>query len=399
MQAETSTSSTAGSEDLADRTTPSSSLAQRNFDIAIVGSGIVGSALAYSFAKSGRSVVLVERDVSKPDRIVGELLQPGGVRALKLLGIEDALEGIDAVPVEGYEVFYGPRKVPIPYPEETDEYKGGGIDSTSGKVEGRSFHHGNFVQSLRRKAKGMEGVTFLEATVRDLRTDSKGRIIGVEATRKLSPPSVSPTQEEDITLSASLTIVCDGCFSKFRRSFGSSIAPRVRSNFVALELTHAPLPSPHFGHVVLAPSGPILLYQISTEHTRILIDVAGEKLPSIGKGELQKHIYDNVIPHLPGELGATVKEEMDKGQRLRSMPNSFLPPSMQGQRKDRQGVIVVGDAMNMRHPLTGGEHAYSISVHSALTDPLSSLRWHVRRSLGRSTPHQRLRRRQVDANS
>lgn len=36
--------------------------------------------------------------------------------------------------------------------------------------------------------------------------------------------------------------------------------------------------------------------------------------------------------------------------RIRSMPNSFLPPSP----VERPGVIVLGDAFNMRHPLTGG---------------------------------------------
>ena len=42
-------------------------------------------------------------------------------------------------------------------------------------------------------------------------------------------------------------------------------------------------------------------------------------------------------------------EAVDK-ERLRSMPNGFLPPSM----NRCEGVIMLGDAMNMRHPLTGG---------------------------------------------
>jgi squalene monooxygenase len=32
------------------------------------------------------------------------------------------------------------------------------------------------------------------------------------------------------------------------------------------------------------------------------------------------------------------------------MPNSFLPPSV----NRTEGIILLGDAMNMRHPLTGG---------------------------------------------
>ena len=36
--------------------------------------------------------------------------------------------------------------------------------------------------------------------------------------------------------------------------------------------------------------------------------------------------------------------------RIRSMPNSFLPPAA----VEKPGVLVLGDAFNMRHPLTGG---------------------------------------------
>ena len=36
------------------------------------------------------------------------------------------------------------------------------------------------------------------------------------------------------------------------------------------------------------------------------------------------------------------------------MPNSFLPPVEQGGRHTKEGVILLGDAWNMRHPLTGG---------------------------------------------
>lgn len=56
-------------------------------DIVIVGAGIVGCAAAVAFGKQGRSVILLERSLKEPDRIVGELLQPGGVQALDKLGL------------------------------------------------------------------------------------------------------------------------------------------------------------------------------------------------------------------------------------------------------------------------------------------------------------------------
>ncbi|KAL8132343.1 hypothetical protein AgCh_008001 [Apium graveolens] len=61
----------------------------RNPYIIIVGAGVAGSALACILGKDERQVCLIERVLAEPDRIVGELLQPGGY--MKLL--ELALEG------------------------------------------------------------------------------------------------------------------------------------------------------------------------------------------------------------------------------------------------------------------------------------------------------------------
>ena len=58
------------------------------YDIIVVGAGVVGCAAARAFGNDGRKVLLVERDMNQPDRIVGELLQPGGVNALRKLGME-----------------------------------------------------------------------------------------------------------------------------------------------------------------------------------------------------------------------------------------------------------------------------------------------------------------------
>lgn len=57
-------------------------------DVVIVGAGVLGSAMAAVLARDGRRVTVVERDLKEPDRIVGELLQPGGYRALRELGLE-----------------------------------------------------------------------------------------------------------------------------------------------------------------------------------------------------------------------------------------------------------------------------------------------------------------------
>ena len=59
-----------------------------NAEVIIIGCGVVGSALGISLARDGRKVTIIERDMREPDRIVGELLQPGGVEVLKKLNLE-----------------------------------------------------------------------------------------------------------------------------------------------------------------------------------------------------------------------------------------------------------------------------------------------------------------------
>ena len=56
-------------------------------EVVVVGAGILGAAIAATLARDGRQVMVVERDLSEPNRIVGELLQPGGYKALTKLGL------------------------------------------------------------------------------------------------------------------------------------------------------------------------------------------------------------------------------------------------------------------------------------------------------------------------
>ncbi|KIL56573.1 hypothetical protein M378DRAFT_1034416 [Amanita muscaria Koide BX008] len=56
-------------------------------------------------------MALLERSLAEPDRIVGELLQPGGVMALRQLGLESCLENIDAIPCQGYCIYDNGKSV------------------------------------------------------------------------------------------------------------------------------------------------------------------------------------------------------------------------------------------------------------------------------------------------
>lgn len=232
------------------------------YDIIIVGAGVAGASLAHALSTVKRAqtdkpfrICLLERSLAEPDRIVGELLQPGGYEALHKLGLESCTDGIDAVPVRGYAVVLNGKPVHIPYP--------------NGR-EGRSFHHGRFIQALRSKAKQAPGVEVIEATVSELIEDFSGRILGVRATRK------EEGAVEKESFFADLTIIADGCFSNFRTAVmgQAAIKPKTKSHFVGMILEDVELPIDKHGTVCLVKGhGPVLMYQIGTHDTRILMDV------------------------------------------------------------------------------------------------------------------------------
>ena len=59
--------------------------------------------------------------------------------------------------------------------------------------------------------------------------------------------------------------------------------------------------------------------------------------------------------YMQGPFAESLKEN-----RIRSMPNSFLPPVP----NPKQGCLILGDAFNMRHPLTGA--GMSVALNDVL---------------------------------
>lgn len=335
-------------------------------DVVIVGAGILGCAIAWALGNQGRSVVLLEKSLKEPDRIVGELLQPGGVQALEKLGLRDCLEEIDAIKVYGYDVIYYGEEVRIPYPENaraeeddgeqrshTDEMRG----TKRKRPEGRSFHHGRFIQRLREKAKQQPNVSVVEATATALvRGEWTDQILGVQAT----------VQGEQDSFFGGLTIIADGYDSKFRKELRED-KPVARSKFWGLELLDVDLPMPCHGHVVLGDGAPVLLYQIGTRETRALVDIP-QDLPSASSknGGVKGHLRNVVLPSLPEQVQPAFEAAIER-DRLRSMPNSWLPPTT----NKTPGLVLLGDAMNMRHPLTGGGMTVAFNDVVLLSELLS----------------------------
>lgn len=72
----------------------------------------------------------------------------------------------------------------------------------------------------------------------------------------------------------------------------------IPSCFVGLMLENCSLPVPNHGHVILAEPSPILFYPISSTEIRCLVDVPGQKLPSLANGEMANYLKNKVAPQV-----------------------------------------------------------------------------------------------------
>jgi squalene monooxygenase len=166
--------------------------------------------------------------------------------------------------------------------------------------KGRSFHNGRFVQRLRERALAEPNVTVVEGIVSKLLQDESGRVVGVEYKVDKQPPKIPASEgptagggdaaassadassepaaapEKEVKQAfAALTVVADGLWSSLRTHVDKGAKPHQLSSFVGLIIQHPPMasPLPHrgCGHVVLAEPSPVLLYQISSTETRVLV--------------------------------------------------------------------------------------------------------------------------------
>ena len=79
----------------------------------------------------------------------------------------------------------------------------------------------------------------------------------------------------------------------------------------------------------------------------MLVDIP-TPIPKTSNGDMQAYLTDLIGPQLPESVKKSFYEACE--DPVRSMPCSWLPPTQ----SKSVGAIFLGDAQNMRHPLTGG---------------------------------------------
>ncbi|XP_010454706.1 PREDICTED: squalene epoxidase 5 [Camelina sativa] len=323
-------------------------------DVIIVGAGVGGSALAYALAKDGRRVHVIERDMRAPERMMGEFMQPGGRLMLSKLGLEDCLEGIDAQIATGMAVYKDGKEADTLFPVENN-------NNFPYEPFGRSFHNGRFVQRLRQKASSLSNVRLEEGTVRSL-IEEKGVIKGV---------TYKNSAGEETTALAPLTVVCDGCYSNLRRSLSDNNA-EVLSYQVGYISKNCQLEEPEKLKLIMGKPSYIMLYQISSTDVRCVYEIFPNNIPSISNGEMANFLKNTIAPQVPLKLRKIFLKGIDEGAHIKTMPVKSMSASL----SERKGVILLGDAFNMRHPAIASGMMVVLSdilILRGLLRPLSNL--------------------------
>ncbi|KAH9600219.1 Squalene epoxidase [Trypanosoma melophagium] len=346
-----------------------------DYDVIVVGGSIAGPTIAKALSDQNRKVLLLERTLfTKPDRIVGELLQPGGVNALKQLHMDECARSI-GMPCDGYVVVDERRhEVQLPY---------------SKGLQGYSFHFGDFVNNLREYVwrNCAANVTMLEATVNEVLVEGTGcqeRAYGVEYSIDVDykipdtpfrrTPSATQTNGEKVrrVATAPLIIMCDGGASKFKARFQHyNPAPKYHSNFVGLIVRNVKLPVERHGTVFFGKTGPILSYRLDPNEIRMLVDYNQPTLPSLEKQS--EWLIQDVSQYLPADMRSEFILAAKDPNGIKSMPVARYPATF----PSLKGYVGIGDHANQRHPLTGGGMtcAFNDALHlSRQLDSIPKLR-------------------------
>ncbi|KAG2240200.1 hypothetical protein Bca52824_090961 [Brassica carinata] len=318
-------------------------------DVIIVGAGVGGSALAYALAKDGRQVHVIERDMREPVRMMGECMQPGGRLLLSKLGLEDCLEGIDAQKSTGLALFKDGKETVASFPVDTNfPYE----------PYGRFFHNGRFVQRLRQKASSLPNVWLEEGTVRSL-IEEKGMVKGV---------TYKNSSGEETTAFAPLTVVCDGCHSNLRRSLNDNNA-EITAYEIGYISRNCRLENPDKLHLIMAKPSFALLCQISSTDVRCNFELLSNNLPSVSNGEMASFVKNAIAPQIPLKLRKTFLKGLDEGAHIKITQAKRMPATL----SRKKGVIVLGDAFNMRHPVIASGMMVLLSDILILSRLLKSL--------------------------
>jgi squalene monooxygenase len=111
------------------------------------------------------------------------------------------------------------------------------------------------------------------------------------------------------------------------------------------------------------------MYPISSRETRILIDIPDDVYSELeNTTAVRRYLRERVLPIVPENVQSQLSDAIENG-RLRSMPNAWMPST----KNTTPGLIVIGDASNMRHPVTGAGMTVALKDAVLLAETLNPI--------------------------
>lgn len=303
-------------------------------DVLVVGAGPGGSSAAYYAARAGLDVHVIDRQEFPRDKPCGDGLMPHAAGELRLMGLGEWLEQPEHGKFEGFAIYtqtaafrelvpttlHGPHGYVIPR-QKTDARL---LDTAL--QAGASFESGVRATGLLRS--------------------STGAVTGLEAAK----------YGETVRYEAPLVIVADGSGG----GFGQEEGLKAHQNSVARRQYFSGVENPdkHYLQVFMTRD----MCQNGAGYGWIFYFGGGRA--NVGAGVSNKTLART--PHTLQEVYDRFLEEPEVQDQLRGakpegQPRSWsLKMGMWGARRHAQGVMTIGDAGSMIHPISGEGVGYAV---------------------------------------
>jgi geranylgeranyl reductase family protein len=171
------------------------------FDVVVIGGGPAGSVMAWSLARRGVRVAVVERATFPREKVCGDFVEPGGLRILEAMQCRPALEDLSRLPITSTRVFIGSQvayRGDIPYYEQKHGLPPYGYIVPRHELDTHLLDH----------AQAASATVYQGCAASEIRREGGFMRVSVHS------------RQRNFTLSSRLVVGADGTESIVARSFG-----------------------------------------------------------------------------------------------------------------------------------------------------------------------------------